>query len=198
MSRPLLILDLDETLVFGTEQQLARAPDFRVAHFHIYRRPHLLPFLDYCFADFEVAVWTSAGRAYASEVVAQLFGQRELRFFWSAERCTQRTNFDTYNRYTVKDLRKVRKLGFQLEQVLMVDDSPEKLERHYGNHIQITPFEGDLSDAELPALADYLRGIRKQPNYRTIETRHWRTTPNAAERRALSQREAAGSIPLHS
>ena len=180
VSRPLLILDLDETLVFGTEKELSRAPDFRVTRFHVYRRPHLLPFLEYCFADFDVAVWTSAGRAYATEVVAQVFGQRELRFFWSAERCTQRTDFNTYDRYAVKDLRKVRKLGFPLEQILMVDDSPEKLERQYGNHIKITPFEGDLSDAELPALADYLRSIRQQPNYRTIEKRHWRGSPTAA------------------
>src|SRR5690348_10887473 len=122
MTRPLLILDLDETLVYGTEKQLPRAPDFCVAHFFIYRRPHLPAFLDYCFADFDVAVWTSASRSYASEVVAQTFGERELRFFWSAERCTQRTDLDTHDRCSVKDLRKVRKLGIPLEQVLVVDD----------------------------------------------------------------------------
>jgi len=103
-----------------------------------------------------------------------------LRFFWSAERVTQRVNFKTYEQYTVKDLRKVRKFGFPLEQVLMVDDSPEKLERNYGNHIRITPFEGDPSDAELPHLANYLRSIRNQPNYEPFEKRHWRTTINVA------------------
>jgi len=175
VNRPLLILDLDETLVHGTERELGTAPDFRVARYAVYRRPHLAAFLDYCFSEFEVAVWTSAGRVYASEVVAQILGGRELRFFWTAERCTQRMNFASYERYFVKDLRKVRKLGYSLEQVLMVDDSPEKLERHYGNHILIPPFEGDLSDAELPALAEYLRNIRDEPNYRCIEKRHWRT-----------------------
>jgi RNA polymerase II subunit A small phosphatase-like protein len=62
----------------------------------------------------------------------------------------------------------------------MVDDSREKLERHYGNHILIAPFEGDPSDAELPQLASYLRSIRDQPNYRIIEKRHWRTVIDAA------------------
>lgn len=180
VNRPLLILDLDETLVYATEQELSSAPDFRIARYAVYRRPHLSAFLDYCFSDFDVAVWTSASRSYASEVVRQVFGDRELRFFWSAERCIQRIDFRTYDSYTVKDLRKVRRLGFALEQILMVDDSPEKLERNYGNYIRIAPFEGDVSDSELPHLVDYLRSIRNQPNYRTIEKRHWRTTTNTA------------------
>lgn len=175
MSRPLLILDLDETLVYACERELAFAPDFRAAHYFVYRRPHLSAFLDYCFSDFDVAVWTSSGRGYAAEVVEQIFAGRELRFFWTGERCTQRTNFDTWERYTVKDLRKVRNLGFALERVLMVDDSPEKLDRHYGKHIHINPFEGDPSDAELPALVKYLCSIHQHSNYRTIEKRYWRT-----------------------
>lgn len=179
VNRPLLILDLDETLVYATEKELGSPPDFRIAHYSVYRRPHLSAFLDYCFTEFDVAVWTSASRTYASEVITQVFGGRELRFFWSGERCIQRRDFNTHETYTVKDLRKVRRLGFSLEQVLMVDDSPEKLERHYGNHIRIAPFEGDVSDAELPSLAEYLRSIRDQPNYRTIEKRHWRAKSQA-------------------
>ena len=179
MSRPLLILDLDETLIYGTERELPFAPDFRAAQYFVYRRPYLHAFLDYCFAEFDVAVWTSASRTYAAEVVAQIFGERPLRFFWSSERVTQRVNLQTYEQYTVEDLRTVRKCGFPLEQVLMVDDSPEKLERNYGNHIRIAPFEGDPSDAELPHLANYLRSIRDAPN-RIIEKRNWRTTASAA------------------
>lgn len=177
MPQPLLILDLDETLVFATKQELATPPDFQVGPFHVHLRPHLARFLEDCFAQFEVAVWTSAGRDYASGVLARFPGPRDFRFFWSAERCTQRTNRDTRDLYTVKDLGKVRKLGYRLEQVLMVDDSPEKLERHYGNLIRIRPFEGDPADQELPALTGYLRTIRDHPNYRTIEKRFWRAAP---------------------
>lgn len=174
MNRPLLILDLDETLVHATEREFAHASDFRVAHYAVYRRPHLEAFLDDCFAHFDVAVWTSSSRSYATLVVAQIFAGRKLKFFWTADRCTQRMNLETYDQYTVKNLSKVRKLGFALEQVLMVDDSPEKLERHYGNHVRILPFEGDPADEELPPLAEYLRSIRDHPNYRTIEKRYWR------------------------
>ena len=168
----LLILDLDETLVYATEQELATQPDFRVAQYAVYRRPHLEEFLNYCFEDFEVAVWTSSGRGYATEVVAQILPNRELRFFWTADRCTQRFNWKTHDPYVVKNLAKIRKLGIQLERVLMVDDSAEKLERQYGNHILIPPYEGDLSDGEIAMLADYLRSIRDCPNYRTVEKRN--------------------------
>jgi len=132
-------------------------------------------FIAYCFEAFDVAVWTSSGREYADAVVRQVFGDRPLQFFWTAERCTQRTNLETYERYNVKDLRKVRRLGISLEQTLMVDDSPEQLERAYGNHIWIPPFEGDKSDVELRHLGAYLKIIRPQPNFRIIEKRHWRS-----------------------
>jgi RNA polymerase II subunit A small phosphatase-like protein len=44
-TRPLLILDLDETLIFGSEDELDRSCDFRVGPFFIYQRPSLHEFL---------------------------------------------------------------------------------------------------------------------------------------------------------
>jgi TFIIF-interacting CTD phosphatase-like protein len=172
--KPLLILDLDETLVHATTRSMDAEPAFRAAGYDVYRRPNLDAFLEQCFSIFDVAVWTSAGRDYATEIVHNVFGGRELRFFWAAERCTRRVNLATYEQYNVKDLKKVRRLGVPLERVLMVDDSPEKLERNYGNYIRVTPFLGNMDDAELPKLARYLDMIRGVANYRTIEKRHWR------------------------
>lgn len=174
LARPTLVLDLDETLIHAATKPLVTEPDFQVGPFSVYRRPYLAEFLESCFSSFEVAVWTSAGRDYASEVIGPVFGARPLNFFWSSERCTQRTNLDTYERYTVKDLKKIKRLGISLDRVLMVDDSPEKLERNYGNHVWIRPFEGDPEDSELPPLARYLESISDVPDFRRIEKRHWR------------------------
>ncbi len=44
-SKPLLILDLDETLIFGSEDRLHREADFRVGPFFLYKRPFLDQFL---------------------------------------------------------------------------------------------------------------------------------------------------------
>lgn len=63
--KKLLILDLDETLVFAAERRLMRDADFRVGPYHVYRRPGLADFLDRCYQRFEVAVWTSSSPLYA-------------------------------------------------------------------------------------------------------------------------------------
>jgi RNA polymerase II subunit A small phosphatase-like protein len=56
----------------------------------------------------------------------------------------------------------------------MIDDTPQKLERHYGNLIRVSPFEGDSSDNELRNLLPYLNWLRSFDNVRTIEKRWWR------------------------
>ena len=42
----LLILDVDETLVFATEKELSRKADFIVFDYHVYKRPYLNQFLE--------------------------------------------------------------------------------------------------------------------------------------------------------
>jgi len=61
MQKTLLTLDLDETVVFATEQKLAREEDFRVAQYFVYKRPGLDRFVTFVFEHFKVAVWTASG-----------------------------------------------------------------------------------------------------------------------------------------
>ncbi len=55
----------------------------------------------------------------------------------------------------------------------MIDDSPEKLSKHYGNLIRVTPFAGDQSDDELQLLTQYLKSLATVPNVRLVEKRGW-------------------------
>ena len=177
----LLILDIDETLVFGTECPLPnREPDFRAGPYAIYRRPHLDAFLNAIGQNFDLAVWSSASASYVREIVSALFPDlTRLRFVWSCERCTQKYDPEFQETYYAKNLDKVRKLGFPLERILIVDDSPEKVSQHYGNHIRVLPFTGDPNDRELQQLLPYLISIRDVENVRKIEKRHWRMfSPN--------------------
>ena len=59
MAPQLLILDLDETLVYGAEAPLPAPWDFTVGPYFIYRRPHLPEFLAASFGGFDVAVFFS-------------------------------------------------------------------------------------------------------------------------------------------
>lgn len=168
-------MDLDETLIFGTDFPLIRAPDFKTKSFFIYERPYLQPFLDTVSRSYALAVWSSASPAYVARVTERVFKNHPTEFVWASDRCTVRRDLAWDTLYPIKDLKKVKRRGFDLDRVLIVDDSPEKVERNYGNAIYMPPFEGNPADNELPALARYLMMIHDVPNYRRIEKRHWRT-----------------------
>ena len=122
----LLILDLDETLIYATETPLEREPDFVVGDFfHVYERPGLADFVRSVSADFMVAVWTSASDSYAAAIVRHVFPDPgQLQFVWTRKRCTYRLDIVTGEAVGVKNLEKVRRRGFALESVLIVDDRP--------------------------------------------------------------------------
>jgi TFIIF-interacting CTD phosphatase-like protein len=178
----LLILDLDETLIYATETPLVRQPDFQIYNYHIYKRPYLDTFLVTRLDWFDVAVWTSSGSEYATEVVAAIFPDPQvLKFVWASNRCSivYNYNYDLIDGrypqyYSRKPLKKVKRRGYDLESVIVVDDTPKKWEKSYGNLITVKPFEGDEIDRELQHLLVYLDTLKCKGNIRSIEKRGWR------------------------
>ena len=112
MDDKLLILDLDETLVYATDKQLAIAHDFIAGQYLVYERPYLKEFLEYCLNEFNVAVWTSSNEVYAAAIVNQLFGSNhQLKFVWARKRCVRKFDPEYYDWFYIKDLKKVKKKG---------------------------------------------------------------------------------------
>jgi TFIIF-interacting CTD phosphatase-like protein len=72
-NRPLLILDLDETLIRGATQALDRAPDMMLAHYFVYFRPHVRDFLEQGSENFTLALWSSATIAYIAPIARALW-----------------------------------------------------------------------------------------------------------------------------
>jgi len=193
VQRKLLVLDLDETLIYGTEQQLSTAEAFKAGPYFVYLRPHLRPFLDFCADRFDIAVWTASSADYAHAVVTQLFGSFDrLKFLWSRSRCTLRHDLDEQDTYWVKDLKKIRRIGYALEQVIVVDDTAKKHERNYGNLVRVQPFEGQPDDDELLHLAGYLETLAEVDDVRLVEKRGWRHKRTRRER--TSDGEASGQL----
>lgn len=173
--RPLLILDLDETLIHGSEESLGRACDLRFDRFYVYFRPGLETFLNVIASNYELAVWSSATSGYVEEIVRALpAGPLDLRFVWSRDRCTRRFDPTLHDEYFLKDLKKVKRLGFDLARVLILEDEPRKVWRHYGNAIYLRPYLGAEADDELPRLALYLEKIVDETDFRVMEKRFWR------------------------
>lgn len=186
----LLILDLDETLVFATSEALDREADFSVFQYQVYKRPFLDFFLEQVKDDFQLAIWSSASDDYVLEITKQIIPKDiPLAFIWGRSRCTYRRNLqlDEYAYYNddyfshyhyIKPLKKLKRQGFRLEQMLIVDDSPHKSKDNYGNAIYPSEFRGDQNDDELKWLSKYLKTLKDKDNIRSIEKRNWRSLVN--------------------
>jgi carboxy-terminal domain RNA polymerase II polypeptide A small phosphatase len=150
MARRLVIFDLDETLVHATTSQLPVDHQFQVAEYFIYKRPFVSELLEYAAANFDIAVWSSSSSAYVQAVVEKVFNPSTApKFAWSVDKCIQKVDLTSNGYVYIKDLRKVQSHGYPVEQITIVDDSPEKICRQPRCHIRVSPFLGDLSDREL-------------------------------------------------
>ena len=171
----LIILDLDETLVHATENVLTIPCSFRFDKYFVYQRPLLRQFLIDLSKHFSIGVLSSADDDYVNEIVRHIKPDNvDFVVVWGRSKCSLKRDlsFDTY--CFEKRLDKLKKKGFRLEQILMVDDSPEKSRTNYGNAIHIKQFTGDVNDNELEFLYRYLLTLKTAENVRTIEKRKWR------------------------
>lgn len=176
VNKKLLILDIDETLIFATETPLERQEDFRVGQYFVYKRPHLEEFLRQCIEWFEVAVWTSSTLDYAKEILENIFDDVSvLSFVWASDRCTWSYDWELQEYYWRKILKKVRRKGYDLNHVIAVDDTPKNYRNSYGNIVGIAPYEGQEEDIELKSLLVYLNYLRQVENVRRLEKRIWKS-----------------------
>ena len=171
----LLILDLDETLIHSTEKELELPGDLKIDEYNVYKRPNIDEFVANCATWFDLAVWTAASSSYANEIIELIFPKSvELKFIFTGDRCTRRYDYDLMEAYYIKPLKKVKRRGFSLEKVLIIDDTPETFERNYGNGIQVKRYYGENEDEELILLLKYLKEIARVENVRKIDKRGWR------------------------
>ena len=184
MPRNLLLLDLDETLIHARETPLERPADFLAFQYHIYRRPHLEHFLETCADHYELAVWSSASDQYVEAVVREIVPPSiRLKFVWGRSRASlkrvitdQDGFFDPQDHLSYrKPLAKLKRLGWPLERILIVDDTPSKSRQNYGNAIYPKAWEGEPDDEELKLLSHYLPKLADCANVRSVEKRNWRS-----------------------
>lgn len=153
MSRPpLLILDLDETLIHTTREWIGHPADFvcEGAGF-VFARPGLARFLDSVRGPFELAIWTAATWEYLDCIAANILNDTSFAFTWCRDNCTEGAYPDGSPLF-IKDLRAVEAAGYDLDRVVAVDDRPEALQYHPRNLVSVTPYFGSRNDCELAAL----------------------------------------------
>ncbi len=179
----LIVFDLDETLVHATQQPLAFAADLRWEDFHIYKRPGLDAFLTGCSKLAEIAIWSSADDDYVAGIAQQIIPAGiKPTFVWGRSQCWVKIvqqPVDAANpsitrkvQQWIKPLEKIRRKGYKMQNLLIIDDSHAKVIDNPGNYLLINPFEGVQDDMELAQLLAYLQTNAFTPQ----ATQNWKET----------------------
>lgn len=152
-----LVLDLDETLVYGTSINLPSTP-----------RPHLYEFLDFCFENFNtVNIWTAAGDEWWIFNKKIHFKDYNFNLVYTRKRCAHTWDYSlshdrdpTFRPY--KPLIKMWRRStndMTRTNTIIIDDDRFNSHKNYGNAIWISPFEGDPSDTELLNMKEKLSKV---------------------------------------
>lgn len=170
-----LVLDLDETLVHSSFRAVPGA-DFvipvqieDVVHFvYVMKRPGVDEFLVEMAKHYEVVIYTASLNKYADPLLDLLDPQNTIRTRLFRESCVY------YEGNYVKDL---SLLDRDLEQTIIIDNSPSSYIFHPENAIDCSSFIDDPNDWELDQIGAFLKGIRNIDDVRGTSNL-WREWPN--------------------
>ena len=175
--RILLVIDLDSTLIFAAESEIHKQYDYKVFQFFVYLRPYFLQFLRSVSGYFSLALWSAGSDKYVQNIVEKVFpSEIPFDFVWARSRC----DFEGYSKEFVhendlysKDLKVLKRYGYKMERVLIMDDSPNICMKNKKNSIHVQPFLGGTGDKELLYLNEYLMKVSREENVMELDTSIW-------------------------
>lgn len=188
--RKIIVFDLDETLIHATKNRLDIPEDFQYEDYYIYKRPFVHEFLSACARLCPIAIWSSADDDYVSSIAKQLVNDSiELDFIWGRSECWMKivnvedneTGLKRKEYQNIKPLEKIKRKGYQMNNLLIIDDSLYKVKDNPNNYFIIEAFVGNQQDQELKYLLSYLEVIIHETNFSTIDHTHWKEKVNPAK-----------------
>ena len=170
--RPIIILDLDETLInseerkkFNHEKYGNKMEKFKYhkmeRDFYVFERPHLQEFLDFLFENFDVSIWTAASRGYALWILKNVLNvgtkNRPIKHVFFDYHCKASEKLGSGK----KDLSLLSSVfglkEYDMGRVFIIDDNKEICESQPDNCIPIKEFEFKNDDSEND---DYLLNVK--------------------------------------
>lgn len=190
-----LVLDLDETLVHSSFNRVDN-PDFvipveidgKMMDVYVQKRPDLDQFLCHVCPKFEVVIFTASLRKYANPLLDLLDPERRMRWRLFRDACS------THKGAYVKDL---CRLGRELADMVIVDNSPLSYIFQPENALPISGFIGDPNDNALLSLMPILDVLADADDVRegirrllTVETDGSHSVPNGEVATSIADQDA--------
>lgn len=153
--KPLLILDLDETLIHSDLEMKYEKHDkyleISSGVIPLNIRPHIYDFLDYCFEYFEMAIYTASCSDYADPIldyIEQEKGKKYFKYRFYREHCIY------YKNLFLKDL---SIFGKSMDQIIIVDNCLFSFAHYLDNGILVTSFYEDEEDLDLLSIIEFFK-----------------------------------------
>lgn len=154
MEKKLLVLDLDETLIFSVKERLNYPESFIYNGYHIYLRPNLSWFLNNIKSYYKIGIWSVADDEYVEHIVKKIIPKNiDLEFIWSKSWMSP-DSFD--GKQYIKKMNELKHLGYNLDELVLVDDNKKNTSINLPNSILIKQFKGDVGDKELQKIYNQL------------------------------------------
>lgn len=159
-SKPTLVLDLDNTLVYASLKKL-KIFDHKITVTHsgktqdvwIVERPGLAAFLDQVATKYELVLFTAGIKQYGLKVLRLIDRNMNISYFLDRRFCTIIGKNNKNQDFFAKD---IRILGRDLSKILIVDDRAYSFCFDVYNGILVPVFNGDPDDRCLESLRRYL------------------------------------------
>jgi len=153
-SLPLIILDMDECLLHASAIPIKEiAADYKYQALYVYFRPGVAQFLAQAAQCYQLAIWSTGTDAYVQALIAAVTPPNiHYAFVWGRSKCRKvKDDFFGYTHY-YKSIDKLKRYGFSLESIIMIDDTPAKIITNYAQVVEISAFKGEGDDNALSAL----------------------------------------------
>jgi len=205
-ARPLLILDLDETLVstvssalfetlpISSQRMLYSLVDVEMdaprgsQKFVVFKRPFVETFLNYMARFYRLALWSAGAYPYVRAVVENVLRphmHEPFEFVWSEQHCDNAADFRAADRFpNQRYVKNLESTGENLARTLLVDNSRGNAALQLTNHIGVPDFNvresGAWRDNWLPELAEFLEQLSGVRDVREINKGWWMTRAPAS------------------
>ncbi|KAI4291893.1 hypothetical protein PAPHI01_1167 [Pancytospora philotis] len=171
-TKPLLVLDLDHTLICPTTPGECERDDVvelelasGVRRIKILRRPFLAEFLASVGPFYEIAVFSAGLEQYCTKIVALIDGGRHIKHVFDRRHCMELEGCGESAVYA----KPLDLIGRDTAKMILVDDLADSFSFNPANGQLIPSYSGEPNDRALLYLRDYLLRNSCCPDFRTLE-----------------------------